>query len=263
MASITEKLALVSPEFLNVGIASSSAFTKMIIDFEMQNSSISSIVKGLAEKTNIIDQLENSSVHKLSKHLESLNLGASASIAKLTENLNLPEFGGMRDSLAELEKHTSSQLANMRHDYFGDSNIFITGANPSAEALIAAPRIPEVDFVPAVQRINSVHSAIAEATRKQNEATREQSEAMKRDFDLLIAQMEVQAQNSEKLVNVSIATAEGNISSTQRNNRQFKIMVFLSVVMALGSIPTIVSGVAQFMSWLHRIQIVHWFYRLR
>jgi hypothetical protein len=256
MASIAEKLDFVAPQFEKISMANNPAFIKIVKELETQNSRLSGIVGSAAnspEFSNVIDQIESSSVHKLSKQLEALNLGASASIAKLTENLSLPGFTGIRDSLADLEKRTSSQLVNRPHDYFNDGNLFKTAAKQSAAALFAAPHIPEMDFVPAIQEITSVHTAIAEATRKQ-------SQAMKNEFHLLITQMEIQAKNSEELVNIAVATAEGNISSIKRNNRQFKITLF---IMTLGAIPAIVSGVAQLMPFVHRIQIVHWFQRLR
>jgi hypothetical protein len=261
MRSIAEKLAFVAPQFPEVSIVNRPAFTKMVEDFEKQNHRLSGIA-GLAANNpkfaNIVDQMENSSVYKLSKQLETLNLGASASIAKVTETLKLPGFCAVRGSLAELEKQTASHLLNLRDDYFSNGNpeSLSARARQSVSALFTTPLVPENDFMPALQEFTSIRSEIAQATREQNEV-------MRNDFALLIEQMKAHAENSETLVNIAVATAEGNISSKKRNDRQFKITLVFSFVMTVGTIPAIVSGLAQLMPFFHRIQIVHWFHRLR
>jgi hypothetical protein len=104
------------------------------------------------------------------------------------------------------------------------------------------PLVDPLSAVPDME-INPIQEEIFEATREQNQMMRENS-------TLLIEQMKVQTTNSEKLVRVTIAATEANIASKKRNDRQFIIMVILSMLMAWGSLPTIINTVNTVLHWL-------------
>jgi hypothetical protein len=205
-----------------------------------------------------LDQLNkailDTPVMKLSRELETMNLGVSSSLKHLIDAMNVSGIAGLRNTLTEIDSRHATEMEKIREEYFGGSHhrsaveslLKDARDNPQAHGTFSNARfMPMVDprtVFPDVE-VNPIQQGMFDATREQNESMRE-------NFALLIGQMKTQTTNSEKLLQISIAATEGNIASKKRNDRQFIVMVVLSFLMAWGSLPTIINTVTHILHWL-------------
>jgi hypothetical protein len=193
-------------------------------------------------------------VGRLTRDLEALNLGVSSQIKELTRAVEVAGMSNLTNTIADMGRGHLSELQKIHEGLLtsalpkSSTEKFLEDMREQAQTLPTSMKgrfTPLVDPLMAIPdlEINPIQQEIFEATREQNQVMRENSV-------LLIEQMKVQTTNSEKLVKVTIAATEANIASKKRNDRQFVIMVILSILMAWGSLPTIINTVNTVLHWL-------------
>jgi hypothetical protein len=202
---------------------------------------------GLDKLAQLSKTILDNPVTRLSRELESMNLGVSSSLKHLTDAMEVSGIANVRNVLAGIDQRHAAEMEKIHEEYFGGPQrksafeSLITAARDQAQTHAAfsnARFMPKIDLrtvVPNVE-VNPLQLETLHVTREQNES-------MKENVALLIEQMKTQTANSNKLLQISIAAAEGNIASKKRNDRQFRIMVVLSILMAWGSLPIIIKTI--------------------
>lgn len=194
----------------------------------------------------------DSSVLRLTRELESANRESFSSIQKLMEEMNPPAFSAVRSRLADLQANELKRIQDQYSSGGSSTGVasFLKQIQDDARKAFSRPVIPvyKADLLGEAPGYR-VHEEIVESARERLQEQREQSETMTENFALLVEQMKTQTANTEKLVNISIAASEGNIASKKRNDHQFIVMVILSIAMAWGSLPTIVSSMNRLLHW--------------
>jgi hypothetical protein len=235
MARATEQLRSVLPDF--------------VTDAERLH------LPGLDAVSQLHQTVFDNSVGRLSRDLEALNLGVSSKIKELTKSMEVAGVANLTRMMADIDRGGLLAELQKAHDGCLSSALpkssterFLEGMREQAQTLPTfmknrfTPLVGPLTAIPNLE-INPIQQEIFEATREQNQVMRENSA-------LLIEQMKVQTTNSEKLVKVTIAATEANIASKKRNDRQFIVMVILSMLMAWGSLPTIINTVNTVLHWL-------------